>query len=141
MKKYLTCLGCFVALSASAQMIDALGSLGVQGAIIQSDAQSMKLGSALVQENQIIQKLTQLSTEIRLNYAGQYQHIDKARLDTKWDVGSIGSGQFYIVVPDISRLTCRRLAESRIDAQRVINDVNDNANNCSDINRIKFIFD
>ncbi|MDD3669490.1 MAG: hypothetical protein PHX68_04370 [Alphaproteobacteria bacterium] len=140
MKHIFLTLICLLPVAAAAQMVETIGGLGVQGALVQSSARDMGLATSLLQENKIISELMRLEMEIRTSFFGRYQNIDRTALNTPWDVGG-DNNQFYIIVPNLNQAACRRLAASRIDARKVINNQNDAADACSAANQIKFIFE
>ena len=147
MKKILFFSVLFLSISAFAQMVDLLGSLGVQSALTTGDSQSVSMGMSALKKNKILQDIQQTAVQIKTQYIGNYSSVNKGSifgtpfLGFDWDIGSETGNLFYIQLNHIDNKICSYLNSARTSAIRVEINGQTNDKNCVDNNQIKFIFD
>ena len=147
MKKLLFFIALSVSFPTYAQMIDVLGSLGVQGAMTVGDTQSAAMGMSALKKNKILQDVTQTAVQIKTQFMGDYSSVGKdsvfgnpfAGLD--WDIGSESSNLFYIQLNQINKATCSSLLSARVPTVRTELNGNAGSRACEESNEIKFVFD
>lgn len=142
----LLCLG--FRYSTSAQFLDSLGALGMQGALVQQSSHQIGQGMTALKQNQILQDLVQTVTQIRINHMNGYSGVNTASVsgqpfkDISWSVGPKNSMQFYILLENINQSLCQKLVSSMTEAREIeINNIVGNARHCKTNNTLKFIFD
>lgn len=137
----------FYACSAQAQMIDLMGSLGIQGAITTGDTQSVSIGLSAVKRNKIIQDINQTAMEIKTQFMGNYNSVGKYSISgnpfngLNWNLSSLSPNLFYIELNQIDNKTCSYLLSSHINAVRTELNGQGEDKNCINNNQIRFIFD
>lgn len=146
MKKIIIFCLLFMSFPAFSQMIDVMGSLGVQGSMIRGETQSVGMGLSALRKNKLLQDINQSAIEIKAQYMGNYGSVSKKSLlgyyfnGLNWNIGSYGD-LFYIELNQIDNKTCFYLMSSKISAIRTeLNSQPDNQN-CLDVNQIRFVFD
>ena len=147
MKKILFFIILCLSYPSYSQMVDLMGSLGVQGALTMGDTESVAQGISSVNRYQILRDLTQTAMEIKTQYMGDYISVDKtsvsgnpfSRID--WDLSYISSNLFYIQLNQIDKKTCSYLLSSRIGTVRTELNDQSGSDNCLENNQIRFIFD
>ena len=147
MKKLLFLMMLCVSFPSFSQMIDLMGSLGVQGAITTGEVESVGRGLSVLKQNQIIGDLTQTAMEIKTQYMGSYSGVQKSSVmgnpfgGLDWDLGSFSDNLFYIQLNQIDERTCARLLSARLSAvETELNGIS-GSKSCTDNNQIRFIFD
>lgn len=147
MRKIFLATALFIALPAYSQMIDMMGSLGIQGALTQGEVQSVGRGMASLRRNQILQDLTQTAMEIKTQYMGNYFSASKSSVSgtpfngLDWDLSSLSSDLFYIQLNQIDERTCSSLLSARVPAVRTEVNGQSDSHSCTSSNQIRFIFD
>ena len=147
MKKLLFFIALFVSCSAYSQMIDLMGSLGVQGALTTGEVESVGRGLSALKQNQILGDLTQTAMKIKTQFMGNYHSVQKNSVmgnpfqGLNWDLGSVSDNLFYIQLNQIDERTCGRLLSARVPAFQVELNGITGSKSCTGNNQIKFIFD
>ena len=145
--KFLSIFLCGVSFSASAQLLDLLGSGAVGGTIMKEEIASVNRGVKTLKYTQIVQALSQNSQIIRINHMGNYHRVGRSDISGNpfrpysFDVGSVGNNRFYIEVSGVDMDMCKRLVSTNIGAVDVnVNGTNKNKTACTSSSKIKFIF-
>lgn len=140
-------IGLLAASGSRAQMVDALSSLGIQGAIIQKDVQTMRQALSLSQENRLIHEMQRLVVDIRINHMQGYQDLHKSQFSSyslaplEWAVGPESASGFFLGIGQVPQSLCKRFGADSFGAERVLlNNVPYQIQNCKNISQIKFIF-
>lgn len=134
-------LFCF---SVKAQMVDLMGALGVQGALMNQTTQSVAQGMSMTRRNRILQDLQQAVIEIQTGCLGGYQNVDKNSLSgsvfsgLNWSIGPEGSSGFFIQLNQLDEQTCGYLLNQYTGAVDI--DVNHQGKQCTSQNNMHFIF-
>ena len=129
MKKILFFSLLFLCQPSYSQMVDMMGTLGIQGALTVGDTQSVARGLSAMKKNQILQDITQTAMEIKTQFMGNYGSVNKGSVfgspfgGLSWDLGSISADLFYIQLNQIDSNTCSYLLSSRVPALYI--DLND----------------
>lgn len=146
--KIMIALMCGTAFSASAQMLDLIGSGAIGGAMMKGEIASVNRGMNTLKYTQLLQALAQNANIIRINYMGKYDKVKNSDvsdhiLRSYNAIAGVGgaSSLFYIELSNIDKITCKKLSSNNVGAKEVyINNIKGNARNCSDMSKIKFIF-
>lgn len=116
MKKYLIAIICMAfSVEAKAQIVDILGSLGVQGAMTSSSVAGVEKMQRTLSNVQVQQGLADLNAEIQTKYFGDYRGIQKSDLDfggfkgLEWNVGSETLAEYYVELSGVNRELCHYL--------------------------------
>lgn len=132
----------------SAQMLDSLSNLAIQGTLTQQSTHRVGQGLSALKQNQILQDLAQTVTQIRINHMNGYTGLNTASVsgqpfkDISWSVGPHGTNQFYIQLEEMNMPTCRKLVSGMTEAREIqINNKVGTARNCQSVNTLTFIFD
>ena len=147
MKKLLFLIMLCISFPSFSQMIDMMGSLGVQGAITTGEVESVGRGLSALKQNQIIGDLTQTAMEIKTQFMGNYSSVQKGSLmgnpfgGLDWNISSISDHLFYIQLNQIDERTCMRLLSARLSAVEIELNGISGSKSCMDSNQIRFIFD
>ena len=145
MNRIILFLICLFSLSVQAQMTDLLGSLSLQGTIIQQSTQSVTGGLKAVNKLKILQDIQQVAIEIKTMYMGNYTGITPSSVSGNpfsgmdWNIGSLSSSRFFIQLNKIDSGTCSYLLSAKTGALKT--EINSGSVNCSDQNTMSFIFD
>ena len=146
--KVLSVFMCYIAFSASAQMLDLLGSGVVGGAMTKESVSSVNQGMKALKHTQIIQALSRNATIIKIKYMGNYTGVGAFDISGNpfnpyhYNIGNIGNNRFYIELTGVDQNLCVRLLSSGVGAQEIIvNGQRQNKSACSPTSQIKFIFD
>ncbi len=133
--------------TANAQILDSLGTLGIQGVLTRQSVSQVGQGLSLLKQNQILQDLVQTVTQIRTTYINGYTGVNLASVygqpfkDISWSIGPKGAKQFYIELNGIDQSACQKLVSSMTDAQEIeVNHVVGTSRQCKNNNTLKFIF-
>ncbi len=134
-----------IALGASAQLPEMMGSLAIQGTLTQQSVQTAQQGINQVNYTQLVQQLQLLVMEIRTSFMNGYQHLSQSALQTSlpsgvsWEVFPMDNRRFQIILHHVDRSSCLRLSQNPIGAEMV--QVNGQiSSSCGNDNRINFIF-
>ncbi len=133
---------CFMGAYVSAQMIDTMSAIAVDGAITAKGMKDISSGLNMVQQNEIVNRINLLALDIKTkgNYSGISKNqfaYDFGKYD--WNIGSINDNQFYIELKNVDKSSCNKFVKAIKDA--VIIKVNSlNKKDCVDKNNIQFIF-
>ena len=73
--KVFSVLMCYIAFSASAQMLDLLGSGVIGGAMTKEGVSSVNQGMKALKYTQIVQALSQNAAIIKIKYMGNYTRV------------------------------------------------------------------
>lgn len=139
---------CSIAFSASAQMLDILGGGAVGGAIMKGEIASVDRGMKALKYTQLVQELSQNAQMIRIKYMGKYDTVGMSdvlggilkKYNTTAGMAERYS-HFYLEVSGVDKGICRQLVAADVGAiSVVVNGQNKNINACSDLSKIKFIF-
>ena len=148
MKKIIFLLYILCSLSVSAQMVDLMGGLAVQGAIAGQSTQSAIQGLSAAQRLKVLQDIQDIVMQVKTNYFGTYTFINKNIIQgnplngMNWIIGSVSDDLFYIQLNQIDNQTCRYLITQNVSAKdTLLNNKKANSSLCSDQNIIRFIFD
>ena len=146
--KIFSILICGVAFSASAQLLDVLGSGAIGGAMTKGSVSSVNQGMNALKYTQIVQALSQNAAMIKINHMGNYANVGRSDISGNpfhpynYNIGSIGNNRFYIELSGIEQNLCRRLLSGGVGAKEInVNGQGQNGNACSDTSKIKFVFD
>lgn len=138
----------FLSISATAQMLDTLSGLAVQGALANQSASSVAQGLSRLKQTQILQDLNRVALEIKISHMNGYTGLNAASVsgrpfeDVSWSVGPDAPNRFYIQLSDLDQATCRYLTTQMISAREIqINGVVGTSNQCVQQNTLRFIFD
>ncbi|MBQ9738516.1 MAG: hypothetical protein IJV75_03280 [Alphaproteobacteria bacterium] len=139
---------CSIAFSASAQMLDLLGSGAVGGAMTKESVSSVNQGMNALKYTQIVQALSQNAAIIKIKYMGNYTRVGTSDISGNpfrpyhYNIGHIGNNRFYIELTGVEQELCKRLFSSGVGAKEInINGQGQNKNACSHTSQIKFVFD
>lgn len=148
MKKLLFFLCILFSLQTSAQMVDLMGGLAVQGAITNQATQSASQGISATKRLRILQDIQDIAMQIKTNYFGTYTYVNKTFIqgnplqDLNWTLGSVSDNLFYIQLNQIDNQLCRYLVMQNVSARdTLVNDGKADPSSCSEKNAIRFIFD
>ena len=116
MKKYvwIICM-MFLPFRVQAQIVDILGSLGIQGAMTSSSVAGVEKMQRTLSNVQVQQGLAELNAEIQTKYFGDYRGIQKSDLDfdgfkgLEWNVGSDNLAEYYVELSGVNRELCHYL--------------------------------
>jgi len=143
MKKYLSVLGVlFVSFNANAQMSDTLGALAIDGMMNREAYQGIGQMQNTLGKVNFQQELSELITETQI--AALNNRFDKSDIrfnglqGIDWDVVSVATGQYYIVLKDIDDSTCYTVKNSQLGAHHI--DVNEGGNCDKGSNNVKLFF-
>lgn len=132
---------------ANAQILDSLGTLGIQGVLTRQSVGQVGQGLSLLKQNQILQDLVQTVAQIRTTYINGYTGVSLSSVygqpfkDILWSIGPKGANRFYIELNGIDQSTCQKLVSSMTDAQEIeVNHIVGTAQQCKNNNVLKFIF-
>ena len=130
-----------------AQMVDLIGSLGVQGALTNQSSQSVAQGMFAVKRLKVLQDIQDIAMQVKTEYVGYYHSVNKNTIygnqlsGLNWDLGSIGDNLFYIQLNQIDNQICSYLIHQNISAQSILVNGQSNTLSCIENNTIKYIFD
>jgi len=147
MKKLLFFIALSISLPIYAQMVDVLGSLGVQGAMTVGDTQSAAMGMSALKKNKILQDITQTAMQIKTQFMGDYSSVSRDSVfgnpfsGIDWDIGSETSNLFYIQLNQINKAICSSLLSARVPTVRTELNGDAGSRACEESNEIKFVFD
>lgn len=147
MKKVLFLTLLFMCHPSYSQMVDMMGTLGIQGALTAGEVQSVGRGLSAMKKNQILGDITQTAMEIKTTYMGNYSSVSKYSVSGNpfsgldWDLSSLSSDRFYIQLNQIDSQTCSSLLSARVPAIRTELNGQSGSRSCSSSNQIRFIFD
>ena len=148
MKKLIFSFCIFLSLQASAQMVDLMGGLAVQGAIENQAVQSATQGISAAKRLRILQDIQDIAMQIKTNYFGTYTYVNKNYIqgnplqDIQWTLGSVTDDLFYIQLNQIDNQLCRYLITQNVSAKNILlNNNKANPSSCTEKNTIRFIFD
>ena len=147
MKKIFLMMILFICMPTYAQMVDMMGTLGIQGALTQGEVQSVGRGMSQLRKNQVLQDLTQTAMEIKTQFMGNYYSVSKGSVSGSpfngldWDLSSLSSDLFYIQLNQLDKKTCLSLVSARVPAVRKEVNGQSSSYDCMDSNQIRFIFD
>lgn len=137
-----------MAFNASAQMIELLGNIGVQGAMTQQGTQAVSAGISALKNTQLLSAIQQTAMEIKASHLYGYQNVNKNSIindgrfqNVQWNVGPVEKNQFYIELYGLNEGNCRYLMRSVHSARSI--DVNGQGREekaCSSKSKIKFTF-
>ena len=68
----------FLCYPAFSQMVDVMGTLGIQGALTTGETQSVARGLSVMKQNQVLQDLTQTAMEVKTQFMGNYTSVNKS---------------------------------------------------------------
>ena len=144
MKKVLFFSLLLFSFSSYSQMVDLMGSLSVQGVITSDSAASTSRGLSIVQKTRLLQDINQAAMEIKTQFFGNYTGVNSQSVSDglfsglDYQINSTQDNLFYIQINQLDNQTCKYLISSGIPAQSIR--VNNNSQECSFNNNIKFIF-
>ncbi|MBR4927574.1 MAG: hypothetical protein IKY98_04530 [Alphaproteobacteria bacterium] len=149
MRKIILFCTCFFALNASAQMVELLGNVGIQGSMARQGMQSVSGGLQTLKNTQLLSAIQQTAMEIKTSYLNGYQAVHKKSIlhdgrfqNTQWNVGPVGRNQFYIELSGLNVDICRYLVRSVRYAKSIeVNGQKGGSNSCTQNSKIKFVFD
>lgn len=136
---------CFIGLSASAQMIDALSAAALQGQMAVQGASGTKMAMDTIKQNNMLAQLNLLIMDIKTHSVGNYQNLRKDNFKYDfgpfdWNIGSINENQFFIELKNVDKSTCNKFINAVRDASFVkINSIK--KKDCDEKNDIQFVFD
>ncbi len=138
----LSAIVCFMGAYVSAQMLDTMGTIAIDGAVTAKGVRDISKGLNLVQQNEIINRINLLAMDIKTS--GNYNGLTKQRFaydfgQYDWNVGAINDTQFYIELKNVDKSSCNKFVKAIKEA--VIIKVNSvTKKDCDDKNNIQFIF-
>lgn len=148
MKKLFFSLCVLFSLQTSAQMVDLLGGLAVQGSIGSQAAQSASQGISAAKRLRILQDIQDIAMQVKTNYFGTYTYVNKDFIqgnplqDLNWALRSVSNNLFYIQLNQVDNQLCRYLVMQNVSAKdTLVNGSKAEPSACSEKNEIRFIFD
>ena len=143
-KKYFIFSVLCISFPTMAQLVDMMGSLGIQGVLVQQEAQSAAQTLSTARRLQMVQGIQSTVMQIRTRYMGNYTQVSTSSVSGNplsgwdWQVGSVGSHRFFITINQLDKATCNYLSEQQLSA--VSREINPTGI-CGENNQIKLIFD
>ncbi len=138
----------FLSVSATAQMLDTLSGLAVQGALANQSVSSVAQGLSRLKQTQILQDLNRVALEIKISYMNGYTGLNAASVsgrpfeDISWSVGPEAPDRFYIQLSDLDQSSCRYFVSNMTSAREIqVNGSVVPTGSCGSLNTIRFIFD
>ena len=134
----------FISYGVSAQFVDLMGAMSVQGAITSGSTNSAARGIYAIRKTKLLESIRQAAMEIRSQFVGNYDGVSPENLsedlfpEMEWYIGQEGYDSFFIQLNDIDGQSCQFLISSPTSAKSV--EINGNSDRCSDSNNMKFIF-
>ncbi len=139
----LAAVSCFIGAYVSAQMLDTMSAMAVDGAITAKGMKDISTGLNMMQQNEIVGRINLLAMDVKTK--GDYNKINKTQFDKDyfgkydWTIGAINDNQFFIELKNVDKDSCNKFIKAIKDA--VIIKVNSlNKKDCVDKNNIQFIF-
>lgn len=149
MKKIFFIGVCLFSFQVSAQMMDLVGSAGIQGVMIRQGTQSVATGMSALKNTQLLSAIQQTAMEIKTSYLNGYQNVRQNSIlndgrfqNMRWNIGPIGRNQFYIELSGVNIEKCQYLVRSvRYVKSIEVNGQPGIKNMCTQNSTIKFIFE
>jgi len=129
----------------SAQMVDIMSNLAIQGTLTQQSVGAVNGGLSRVKQTQILNDISQTVMEVKMARPNdRYTGISKNSLMTSpfsgvnWNLGSETQNTFFIQLNQLDKATCSYLTGRSLGAERVL--INGQTGTCRDQNNLKLIF-
>lgn len=145
MHKWVCCILLLLSGSVSAQMVDIMSNLAIQGTLTQQSAGAVNSGLSRAKQTQILNDISQTVMEVKMARPNDYYTgISKNSLMTSpfsglnWNLGSETQNTFFIQLNQLDKSTCSYLTGRSLGAERML--VNGQPGSCRDQNNLKLIF-
>ena len=126
--------------SASAQMIDLMGSLAVDGMVNAQAAKSYGVANLQMKKNRLAQELQIKNMEIQTLMLTNSQNVSRETFSIAGYSASAqleNNGGFSITIKGVEKILCQRI-ENQFSGSKKVEKNNNNI--CSDKNNIKFYY-
>ncbi len=142
-KLLLSCTIVFFTATASAQLIDLMSNMAIQGQVSNQGVQQTGRALNMIKQNSVIYNMNMVINDIKMMHHNDYTKIHKKNLmnipDVEWDVGPYEKNKFFIELKNIDSASCNRFITSFTNVQQIF--VNNSLNRkCLQNNSIKFVF-
>lgn len=140
MKKILIIFSLVISFNVSAQMVDLLSGMAIQGQMTAQSVGQIKTGFSLIQQNELIRKINLILMEARM--VSNKENIKKSIFSydlspLKWDILPYNNG-FALIFENIDKQFCSKLSNSLQYKTLFINQKQ--KKECEEVNNLKFIF-
>lgn len=138
-------LASMLAQPGQAQLIDVMSNLAIQGQMAGQSAGQTKTALSMFRQNEIINQMNLMIADIQSRMNKNYTYLSRQQIlfplrNIDWDIGPVGTNQFFIELQNIDKSSCNRFVMSFLNAEEItINGFL--TRTCEDVNDIKFIFD
>ncbi len=128
-----------------AQLIDVMSNLAIQGQMAGQSAGQTKTALSMLRQNEIINQMNLMIADIQTRMNKNYTYLSREQIlfplaGVDWNIGPVGTKQFFIELKNIDSSSCSRFIMSFQNTSEItINGVM--TYTCEDVNNIKFIFD